>query len=368
MRQLKQASAAVPAAGAAAHIAENLPALLQALPDAILVMDADGRIAFANHSAEAFFGRSQKLLVQNNVEQLFGDCGIGTAELQRLRQDGSIVTLKDFTLMGRAVSTLTASQFAEGIFLVSFHYPDVPLKSEWASRVKQALKPAQHMARVLAHEIKNPLSGIRGAAQLLTMSNLSDDDRELATLIGTETQRILRLVEKVNIFDDAVPQNHVPVNLHEILAQAEKVAAAGFASDIVIVKKYDPSLPDILGQPDHLMQALLNLLKNAAEAVPQRGGEIILRTRYDNNAAFHTANRVRLPVCLEIEDNGTGIPAQMLDCLFEPYQTSKPQGEGLGLSIVSKIVDDHGGAVDVSSSSGKTVFKLNFPMPKRNVL
>ncbi len=366
MTSLKPQKQPILAAAAPKMMAPEMQSLLEALPDAILVMDAGGDIQFANQSAEVFFGRGQKALLQDNADRLFGDGGTSTEALQRLRVSGQPVILKDFALNGKNVSSLNASEFSKDLFLISLHYSGVAVKNEWVSRVKQALKPAQHMARVLAHEIKNPLSGIRGAAQLLASSDLSADDRDLAVLIDTETQRILRLVEKVNIFDDAAPQNHAAVNLHEVMAQVEKIAAAGFAAQVTIVKKYDPSLPDIIGQQDHLVQAVLNLVKNAAEAVPTKGGQIILRSRYDNNAVFHPLSHVRLPVCIEIEDNGPGIKPEMLERLFEPYQTTKPQGDGLGLSIVSKIVDDHGGAVDITSTAGKTVFRLGFPMPKRS--
>ena len=363
MTKLKTLPRPAPAGGA---MPWNMQALLQALPDAVLVMGRDGHILFANHSAEAFFALGHRTLAQAGIDNFFVTSSIGLEPLQKLRLEGTAFTVRDFTLGGKPVSSLTATAFGEGLFLLSIHYAGVPLKSEWAARVKQALKPAQHMARVLAHEIKNPLSGIRGAAQLLVASDLADDDRELAQLIETETQRILRLVEKVNIFDDAAPRNYTPVNLHEVLAQVENIALAGFASQISVVKKFDPSLPDIMGHADYLVQALLNLVKNAAEAVSPGTGQLTLRSRYDNDAGFHPETHLRLPVCIEIEDNGCGISPAMRERLFEPYQTTKPQGEGLGLSIVSKIIDDHGGAIEVSSVPGRTIFKVSFPMPKRS--
>lgn len=345
-----------------------LTALIDALPDALLVCDAAGLVLFCNHNAQALFGTGARALMGRGLADIFGSDSPGVAALQMAREHGRPAKLSDLTIQGIDIESLSCTPMPDAdLYLVALRYNMIPVKNEWMKKVKHALKPAQHLARVLAHEIKNPLAGIRGAAQLLTKSDLTVEDRELAQMIADETQRVFRLIEKVNIFDDGAPHRHAPVNIHEVLAQVEKLAASGFAPGISFVQKYDPSLPDILGQRDHLAQALLNLVKNACEAAPATGGRVVMHTRYDTAAPIHPESHLRLPVCIEIEDNGAvGIHPDMRERLFEPYQTTKPQGEGLGLSIVSKIVDDHGGTIDVSSAPGKTVFKLSFPMPKRN--
>jgi len=335
------------------HGAEPL-AMLRALPDAVLAMEADGAVSFSNHSAQAFFGMGEKALAGKTLADILG---ITHPVYDALRL-GQSVSMRDTAVMGKPVSSLSAVPMEEGRCLLVINYETVPVKSEWAAKIKHSLKPAQHLARMLAHEIKNPLAGIRGAAQLLSKSGLGHDDRELASLIDSEAQRIFRLVDKVNIFDDAPQSQYAPVNLHEVLEQVEKAARSGFAAGMKIVRKYDPSLPPVHGHYDRLVQTIMNLVKNAAEA---GGDEIVIRSYYDTAASIHPESHARLPVCIDIEDNGKGIDAETRQHLFEPYHTTKPKGEGLGLSIVSKIMDDHGGAVDVSSRPGKTIFKLSFP-------
>ncbi|MDE1152151.1 MAG: ATP-binding protein [Micavibrio sp.] len=361
MRSLKEKQKAI--SPGKALLPDDMARLVEALPDAVLATDNTGTILFANQSAEVFFGQSVKMLTGKDIRGFFGAASPARAAFDQLAETGRAALLRDVDVAGRTAESFSAALTGDGVYVFALHYSAVPVKNEWVSRVRQALKPAQHMARVLAHEIKNPLSGIRGAAQLLCKSDLKDDDRELAMLIDVETQRILRLVEKVNIFDDGGQYRHAPVSLHEVLAYVEKIALSGFAKHAEFLHDYDPSLPDVLGQHDHLVQAIVNLVKNAGEALPHSGGRIVLRTRYDNNAGFHPESRVRLPICLEIEDNGPGIAAGIQARMFEPYQTTKAGGDGLGLSIVSKIIDDHGGIVDIVSQPGRTIFRLNFPMP-----
>jgi two-component system nitrogen regulation sensor histidine kinase GlnL len=340
-----------------------LAALLHAVPDAVLVTDAAGIVLFANHNAQAFTGMGSPALVGKNLlrDVLGTDRFAGLS----LPQDGKSAILHDLTLLDKTVERLSITPLEEeGLFLWSLRHDAVPVKNIWAANVKRALKPAQHLARMLAHEIKNPLSGIRGAAQLLMRAPLSADDRELATLIDHETRRIFRLIDKVNIFDDQPQGGYGAVNLHEVLEHVRRLASPGCAAHVSVSLQYDPSLPDIRGNEDRLVQAFLNVVKNAAEAVPQAGGKIILRSYYDTAAGFHPESHARLPICIDIEDNGGGLSPEAQRHLFDPYYTTKPAGEGLGLSIVSKIIDDHGGAIDIASAPGKTVFKLSFPMPR----
>ena len=358
MRGLKEKQKIVPLARTAAP---DVKAIFHALPDAVLAFDADGSVVMANHAAQAFFGMSEKSFLGKGVRDLLGDATPAGDVLKDLLQN---VTLHDVAVCGKRVASLSVAPVPEqGLCLLVIRNETVPVRNEWVARIKRSLQPAQHLARVLAHEIKNPLSGIRGAAQLLAKSDLSPDDRELAELIDTETQRISRLIDKVNIFDDAPHRQYRAVNIHEILDHVARLADSGFG--VKIIPQYDPSLPDIHGHGDSLVQALLNVVKNAAEALPADAGRVVIRTYYDTSAAFHPDSRVKLPICIDVEDNGCGIDAETLERLFEPYRTTKPKGEGLGLSIVSKIVDDHGGAIGVASAPGRTVFKISFPRGDR---
>lgn len=324
--------------------APDVRKLIDALPDAVLAVDAEGVVAFSNLAAQEFFGMGEKALASRSLPEL-----LGTAN-----PFAGVAAMHDLVINGKPVTSLSAVPL-EDLTVIVIRCDAVPVKSEWAAKVKRALKPAQHLARMLAHEIKNPLTGIRGAAQLLASSNLGPDDRELAVLIENETQRVMRLIDKVNVFDDAPHHQYAPLNIHEVLGQVIRLAQSGFGAKVVT--QYDPSLPDIHGHADRLAQAFLNLVKNAVEA----GGNVTIRTYYDATPGYHPETHARLPVCVAVEDTGSGIAPAMLGKLFEPYQTTKPQGEGLGLSIVSKIIDDHGGAVDVTSAPGKTVFKVSFP-------
>lgn len=359
MRNLKEKQRIVPLKRTAAP---DVKALFQALPDAVLAFDAEGSVIASNHAAQMFFGLSDRHLLGKTIQELLGAATPAQDVLKDLLQN---ITMHDVMIDGKRVASLSVAPVAEqGLCLLVLRRDTLPVRSEWVARIKRSLQPAQHLARMLAHEIKNPLAGICGAAQLLVKSDLSADDRELAQLIDAEAQRISRLIDKVNIFDDAPHHQYRALNIHEVLDHVARLSDSGFG--VKIVPQYDPSLPEIHGHPDRLVQALLNVVKNAAEALPTEGGRVIIRTYYDTAAAFHPESHEKLPVCVDIEDNGCGIEPKMQEQLFEPYRTTKPKGEGLGLSIVSKIIDNHGGAIAVTSAPGKTVFKFSFARGDRS--
>jgi len=229
---------------------------------------------------------------------------------------------------------------------------------------RNAARSVTAMAAMLAHEVKNPLSGIRGAAQLLE-PGVAPADRELTKLICDEADRIVALVDRMEMFADGRPLQRQPVNIHEVLEHVRRLALAGFAKKIRIVERYDPSLPPVLGNRNLLVQALLNLLKNAAEAVPSVGGEIVLTTRYQQGvrlAVKGSGARVDLPLMIVIQDNGPGIPEDLRSHLFDPFVTTKPNGKGLGLALVAKTIGDHGGVIEFDSEPGRTLFRLLLPM------
>jgi two-component system nitrogen regulation sensor histidine kinase GlnL len=220
---------------------------------------------------------------------------------------------------------------------------------------------------MLAHEIKNPLSGIRGAAQLLEQS-AQDDDRALTRLICDETDRIVSLVDRMEVFSDERPVDRLPVNIHVVLDRVKAVAKAGFARNIRITENYDPSLPAVYGNRDQLVQVFLNLVKNAAEAVADRpDGEIILTTAYRPGIRLSVAGtreKISLPLEFCVIDNGPGVPSDLLPHLFDPFITTKTNGTGLGLALVAKIIGDHGGIVECDSQNHKTTFRVLMPASK----
>jgi two-component system nitrogen regulation sensor histidine kinase GlnL len=229
-----------------------------------------------------------------------------------------------------------------------------------------AARGASAMAAMLAHEVKNPLSGIRGAAQLLEQG-ASEADRELCLLIQDETDRIKNLVERMDMFSDR-PIDRAGVNIHEVLDHVRRIALSGFAAQLRIVQDYDPSLPPVWGNRDQLVQILLNLVKNAAEAVDPREGEIQLITAFHHGvriAVPGSSERVHLPLQVVVRDNGPGIPEEVRATLFEPFVTTKRGGQGLGLALVAKLVADQGGLIECDSRPGRTTFRLSLPAPPR---
>lgn len=336
--------------------------LLAALPDAVLTIDARHNITYANHAAQALFNLGARA-GGKTLSDVLGDAHPVLSMIDGIQKTQQGTNLHDTQTGGRNMTRISLMPLTQQGDMMLVFTPDMlHIRQGDVARTRAALKPAQQMARVLAHEIKNPLSGMRGAAQLLLQSGLGADDRELAALIERETARICTLLDKVNVFDTPTVMDKEPVNLHSVTDHVIRLAAAGVCAGMTIRPLYDPSLPDIEGQADALVQALLNLLKNAAEA---GATDIAVRTSFDTAAGYHPDTARRLPVTIEVADNGCGIPADAAARLFEPYFTTKAGGEGIGLPIVSKIVDDHGGVIGVTSGNGRTVFRISLPQPER---
>jgi two-component system nitrogen regulation sensor histidine kinase GlnL len=245
---------------------------------------------------------------------------------------------------------------------------------EMASRMTQnvgsqkAAKSAIGMAEMLAHEIKNPLAGITGAAQLLSMG-LDGGDLELTDLIVEESRRIVKLLEQVEQFGNLRPPVLRPVNVHDILDRARQSAAVGYGAHMRFVEDYDPSLPRTLADADQLLQVFMNLIKNACEAGSD-GGTIRLRTFYEPSLRLRRrdGSQARLPLQVEIHDNGPGLPPDIASDIFEPFVSGRENGTGLGLALVSKLLADVGGWISVDSVPGRTVFRVSLPMAPNNAL
>ena len=343
-------------------------ALWASLPVPSLMLDGDDVITMSNPAAETFLNMSTKALVGQKLwEKVMIDAPL-EAPFSRARTNRTSLFVNDVDVgSGERAPMLCNIQFSplQGsddtmIIMIS--------PREIASRINQnhssgkAAKSAIGMAEMLAHEIKNPLAGITGAAQLLSMG-LTPEDQEMTDLIVEESRRIVKLLEQVEQFGNLRPPELKPVNIHDVLDRARQSAAVGFGAHMLFVEEYDPSLPQTVADADQLLQVFLNLLKNASEA-SKESGTIRLRTFYDTSLRVHRSDgtQARLPLQVEIVDDGPGLPREIADDIFEPFVSGKENGTGLGLALVSKLIGDVGGWISVDSVPGRTVFRISLPV------
>jgi two-component system, NtrC family, nitrogen regulation sensor histidine kinase GlnL len=346
--------------------------ILGALSVPVVLLDAENRFRYVNHAAEQFLGVSAAQLASLRLTDLVPVDNPLFLLVDQVRRSEATVSDHELTLDGPRLHK-------PGIAVQGSPLPEEPgavllvLQDASAARAldrqltfRSAARSVSGMAAILAHEVKNPLSGIRGAAQLLEAS-VGPDDRELAVLIRDEADRIRGLVDRMEIFGEK-PISRGAVNIHRVLEHVRKLAQSGFAAHIRFHEAYDPSLPPVWGNRDQLVQVVLNLVKNAAEAVThadQSNPEITLSTAYQHGmrlAVPGSTDRVELPLTVAVRDNGPGIPEDIRPHLFEPFVSSKASGSGLGLALVAKLMGDHGGLIEVDSRPGRTEFRLHLPV------
>ncbi len=344
--------------------------VLNALADPIVVLDAEGKIRYATLAAEQFFDASQSWLCERALSDLISDDSPVFSMIRQVGEQGASLSEYGVTLetprTGSRVVTIQVAPIADepGGVAVSFHDRSIAFKMTRQMDSRNAVRSVTGMAAVLAHEVKNPLSGIRGAAQLLETA-LSTEDRKLTRLICDETDRICALVDRMEVFSESPFVEREAVNIHQVLGHVRELAQSGFARHIRFRERYDPSLPPVAADRDQLVQVFLNLVKNAAEAAPKEGGEVTLTTGYQHGLRLATpgaGQRTHLPLVVSIEDNGEGIPDDLRPHLFDPFVTTKAGGTGLGLPLVAKIIGDHGGIIEFTSEPGHTVFRVYLPV------
>ena len=342
--------------------------LWNSFPHPCFVIYKNLEIIDLNSEAETFFMASKKRLIGNKITDFVekGSLLLKVIDQINLKQAPVVIYdinmywgKKEFGKFNIYSSPLDDSP-DHTLIVVNLN----PTKDRIDKKLihQNAARSVSGLSAMLAHEIRNPLAGISGAAQLLEQ-NVDKEDLKFTKLIQSECKRLGNLVSKFEIFGDLGPLVKSNINIHDVIEKTKDLAKAGFASHVRFLEDYDPSLPEIKGNFDQLTQVFLNLLKNSSEAVSENGGFIKIKTSYQSGIKILSVNNRMedLPLSISIIDNGKGISEDLVDKIFEPFVGTKAGGSGLGLSLVSKIIADHGGTIECNSIDNKTYFNLNLP-------
>ncbi|MBS8272838.1 PAS domain-containing protein [Thalassospira tepidiphila] len=347
--------------------------VLNAIASAVVVANRDGKIRFVNQATEQLFNTSSSVLCRSNLTDFIPQDSPVFSLIKQAVDEATLVAdhnlLIESPKIGKHTVNLTVGSMPDDseCAVLTFEPRSIAQKIDNQLLSRNSARSVSAMAAILAHEIKNPLSGIRGAAQLLEQTS-NEDDRVLTRLICDEADRIVELVDRMEIFSDK-PLERGAVNIHTVLEHVRRLAENGFGKNLTFEEIYDPSLPPVFGNRDQLVQVFLNLIKNAGEAVDPKDGKITISTRYQHGVRLAVAGgdaRVHLPLVVSVRDNGPGIPQDMRESLFDPFVTTKPTGSGLGLALVAKIINDHGGVIEVKDvPGGGAEFQIMLPIYNR---
>lgn len=335
---------------------------LDHLSTAVILMDSDFRIVYLNPAAENLFEMSVKNQIGNTLQQLFYDASQLTSAMWRAVENNASYIEHNLMLATHAHNKLhvrcTVTPMPTGKLLLEFHPMDRPMKLAREEQMLDQTQANRLLLRNLAHEIKNPLGGIRGAAQLLEQELDKPALHEYTQVIIQEADRLRSLMEKL-----LTPQGktrHSALNIHEVLERVRSVVLAELPGKLTIQRDYDISLPSLIGDKEQLIQVILNIVRNAAQAMQGRGN-IILRTRISRQVTLFK-QRHRLAVMIQIIDNGPGISPELRDKIFYPLVSGRADGHGLGLTLAQDFVSQHHGTIEFDSEPGRTCFTVMLPL------
>ena len=341
-------------------------AVLLTLASPVIVVDVDQSISLVNAAAEDFFASAEDQLLGKHLSSVVGFDSPLTAVVDQVQARGAVVVdhaaeLSGLHFSGRDLQIqVTPIGDDTGAVVVLINRGSVAEHLSTQTDRRGIAKSLGAMSAMLAHEIKNPLAGIRGAAQLLE-PGLSREDKQLTRLIRDECDRVCTLVDRMDAI--ASPTlSRGPLNIHAVLDHVLQLAKAGFADGADFVTEFDPSLPPAFGDRDQLVQVFLNLVKNAVSAVPSEGGRVTIKTEYRHDIRLNGKDRGHIPLQVKVCDNGSGIPKEIRPYVFDPFVTMRTGGTGLGLALVAKVVSEHGGTVDFDCSENSTEFCVRLPI------
>ena len=342
--------------------------LWNSFPHPCFVIYKNLEIIDLNSKAEIFFMASKKRLIGNKINDFVEKGSLLLKVIDQINLKQAPVVIYDINMYWGKKEFSKFNIYSSPLDDSPDHILIVvnlnPTKDRIDKKLihQNAARSVSGLSAMLAHEIRNPLAGISGAAQLLEQ-NVDKEDLKFTKLIQSECKRLGNLVSKFEIFGDLGPLVKSNINIHDVIEKTKDLAKAGFASHVRFLEDYDPSLPEIKGNFDQLTQVFLNLLKNSSEAVSENGGFIKIKTSYQSGIKILSVNNRMedLPLSISIIDNGKGISEDIVDKIFEPFVGTKAGGSGLGLSLVSKIIADHGGTIECNSIDNKTYFNLNLP-------
>jgi two-component system nitrogen regulation sensor histidine kinase GlnL len=339
----------------------------ESVPYPAFLLNNDNEIKLANPLSQQYCETSLSRLVGQKLSSYIGPNSAVFEVLNKVSSNSSAIVKFDVPVnwknKGNQVFDMYAVSVETGLSnLILFHPKRLKSKMEQALLKQNSIKSVSAMGSVLSHEIKNPLASITGASQLLESSNVKNK-KTLIAIILEEAKRIENILDRVQLLGEVNRLDFVTLNIHDVIDKVKRSASQGYGSHVVFEEHYDPSIPDVNGDFDLLTQAFHNIIKNSCEAVGKKGGRIVIKTSFYSGLALGSSGQKskKLQLMITISDNGPGISKNILDDIFDPFSTTKIGGSGLGLSLVSKIIAEHGGFVDLDDLSQGACFKVYLP-------